>query len=435
MSWSADKRSISALARGAHVSGRIIAAGVVGSVIEYFDFAVYGYLVTILAVHFFSGDDPISTLLATLATFAVAFVLRPIGGILFGHFGDRYGRKNALAATVILIALASGLIGVLPTYAQIGVWATILLVIARSVQGLAAGGELGGAASFVSEHSPDSKRGFYASTTQTGALAGSLLASLTVTVLNAALGTDAMNSWGWRIPFLIAIPLGLFGLWIRSRLDESESFEKIRSSHTTLSSPFMHLWTSHTREVAQVIGLSVLLFSAYYIAYIYIGIHLQTFLGISRDLAFLSTTITLAIAVVTMPMFGALSDCVGRRAVFIGASVAALVIPVPAFLLLEEGGAVTVTTHVVLGLIDAALMGVAMSTFAELFPSQVRYTGIAFGFSASAALIGGTSPYIATWLVNTTGNLLAPAYFLMATAVVTLLTSFTLRETARMALR
>ncbi|WP_219618371.1 MFS transporter [Brevibacterium aurantiacum] len=414
------------------ISPKVVTAGAVGSVIEYFDFGVYGYVATILAAHFFASGDPVSNLLNTLLTFAVAFALRPVGALLFGHFGDRFGRKNALAATVIAMAAASGLIGILPTYAAIGLGATLLLVLARCLQGLAAGGELGGAASYVSEKSPNSRRGLFAATTQMGALGGSLLASLCILLFNVTLGEDFMADWGWRIPFLIAIPIGLFGLWIRSGLEESEEFKKFKQVRATADAkqrPIRDLFVQYPGKLAGVIGLSILLFSAYYIAYVYVSLHMQTALGFSASFAQLSTTITLIVSVALMPWFGHISDRVGRKPVFVGATIAGIVLAVPTFLLFESGGIVAIMSQVVLGLVDSALMGVAMSTFAEMFPTRVRYTGIAFGFSVGAALAGGTSPYIATWLVEATGNQLSPAFFLMGTGVITLIAALFLKET------
>ncbi|WP_210771426.1 MFS transporter [Streptomyces albidus (ex Kaewkla and Franco 2022)] len=417
------------------ISPRVIAAGAVGSVVEYFDFAVYGYVATILATHFFVSSDSDAALLATLATFALAFVLRPVGGIVFGHFGDRYGRKNALAATVVLMAVASGLIGVLPTYAAMGVGATALLVLARCVQGIAAGGELGGAASFVAEHSPNARRGLYCSTTQTGALAGALLAALAVSLLNTTLGASAMSDWGWRLPFLVAIPLGVVGLWIRSRLSDTPHFRQVEKQGEKAQAPVVEMFRAHAGNLARCVALSILLFSAYYVFYVYVSIHLQKVTGLSAGVAFWSTTATLAVSTLCMPAFGALTDRVGRKPVFIGASIAGLLLPVPGFMLFDAGTGWAVLSHIVLGLIDAALMGAAFSTFAELFPTRVRYTGIALGFNIGSAVAGGSAPYICTWLVDVTGSSVAPAWFVMATALITLVGAFTLRETSGTELR
>lgn len=418
------------------IDRRVILAGAVGSIIEYYDFGIYGYLSASLASVFFVHGDPAAALLATFATFAAAFVLRPLGGLIFGHIGDRIGRKKTLAATVIAMALATFAIGVLPSYAAVGAFAAVLLVAGRCVQGVASGGEIGGAASYVAECSPPHRRGLLCSTTQLGALTGALLASAVVTLFTTVLGDETMKAWGWRIPFLIGLPLGLVGLWIRARLEDSPQFMDLAERGEVAKAPVLQLFASNRAALARTFGLSVLLFAAYYVVYVYAATHLQKTGGFSALTAFWSTIATLAVSCVLMPVFGALSDRVGRKPIFFGASVATLVLVFPGFMAMDaHGTALAVLAQIVLGIPESALMAVAFSTFAEMLPAQVRYSGIALGFNLASMAVGGTAPYICTWLINKTGDPLCPAWFLAGTAVITLATTFTLRESAGTSLR
>jgi MHS family proline/betaine transporter-like MFS transporter len=419
------------------IDGRVVAAGLVGSIVEYFDFGVYGYLATVLSVVFFaSGTDPTTALLATFATFAAAFVLRPLGGLLFGHLGDRFGRSRILAATILSMCLATVAIGVLPTYAAFGVGAAFLLVAARCVQGIASGGEVGGAAAYVAEKSPAARRGFLCSTVQLGALAGALLASVTVTVLTSVLTQDQLHDWGWRIPFLLSLPLGLVGLWIRFRLEDSVSDDELEVEEGQASAPAVELLRAHLPGLLRTLGLSTLLFAGYYVVYVYASTHLQRTGGFSPAEAFWSTTVTLVVSCAAMPLFGALSDRCGRKPLLLWSAVAFGILAVPCFALMNSGGLGTaMAAQVVLGLPESALMGVVFATFAEMFPSRVRYTGIALGFNLASMAVGGTGPLICLWLLDLTGSPLAPAWFLVATAVVTVATALTLVETRGTALR
>jgi MHS family proline/betaine transporter-like MFS transporter len=419
------------------VEPRVIAAGLVGSVVEYFDFGIYGYLATVLSVVFFaSGADPTTALLATFATFAAAFVLRPLGGLLFGHLGDRFGRSRILAATVLSMCAATFAIGVLPTYAAIGVGAAFLLVAARCVQGVASGGEVGGAAAYVAEKSPPQRRGFFCSTVQLGALGGALLASAVVTALTAVLTPEQLEAWGWRLPFLLSLPLGLVGLWIRFRLEDSEQFEAVAERGEIASAPAVELVRRHLPNLLRTIGLSALLFAGYYVVYVYASVHLQQTAGFGANAAFWSTTLTLVVSCATMPFFGVLADRWGRKPLFLAASGAFLLLALPGFVLMSgDSYPAALIAHVVLGLPESALMAVCFATFAEMFPARVRYSGIALGFNLASMSVGGTAPLICLWLLERTGNELAPAWFLIATAVLTAATALTLTETRGTALR
>jgi MFS transporter, MHS family, proline/betaine transporter len=419
------------------IDPRVVSAGLVGSVVEYYDFGIYGYLATVLSVVFFAnGTDPTTALLATFATFAAAFVLRPLGGLIFGHLGDRFGRSRILAATILAMCVATVAIGVLPTYAAIGVGAAFLLVAARCVQGIASGGEVGGAAAYVAEKSPPHRRGFLCSTVQLGALAGALLASVAVTILTTVLTPAQLVEWGWRVPFLLSAPLGLVGLWIRFRLEDSVSGKALAAGEGHTSAPAAELLRSHLPGLLRTLGLSTLLFAGYYVVYVYASTHLQRTGGFDARAAFWSTTTTLVVSCLAMPLFGHLADRWGRKPLLLWAAVAFGVLAVPCFALMNAHNfPLALAAQVVLGLPEAALMGVVFATFAEMFPVRVRYTGIALGFNLASMAVGGTAPLICLWLLGVTGNPLAPAWFLVAAAVVTAATALTLTETRGSVLR
>jgi MFS transporter, MHS family, proline/betaine transporter len=419
---------------------RITVAGGIGTFVEYYDFTAYGFLAVTLAHVFFPSQDPTVGLLSTLAVFAAAFVLRPLGGLLLGHLGDRYGRKPALAWAVLAMALSSAAIGLLPGYASIGVWATVGLVLLRTVQGLSAGGEIGGAATYVAEWSPHGRRGLLCSTTQLGNLLGVLAGSVLIAVLYAALSGPAMVSWGWRVPFLLSLPLGLVGLYIRRRLDETPEFIELRARTAANpaanpATPAAHPVSTALRRdwagIARVAGFSVGSFAAYYIVYVYSSTFLQRQGGLTAAQATWSTTGALVLAAATVLGWGALSDRVGRRPVLLGAFIAMAVLAYPAFVLMSSGHpALALLGQAALGLCEAAVMGTILATYTELFGTRTRFSGFSLGYNLGSILTGGTAPYIATWLIGRTGDPRSPGLFLVAAALVAVVTAVTLPETA-----
>lgn len=410
---------------------RTVVAGAVGSLVEFYDFGVYGYLATTLAGHFFPSSSQAAALLATLGIFAVAFVVRPIGSVVFGHIGDRSGRKAALALAVLMMAVATAVIGLLPTHASVGVAAPILLLAARLVQGLSAGGEISGAASMLAETAPDARRGLMTGLIQVGALSGLLVASAVVGLVELLTTPAQFVEFGWRIPFLLGLPTGLVGLRIRNRLEDSPAFQRVERSGAVATRPAVEVLREHWGALLKTIGLNAVNFAGYYIVFVYLTIYLETVGRLSRTQATWSTTVTLIVSALAVAPFAWLTDRVGRKPVLAGASFAFLVVTLPLFKVMQgDNLPLIVASQVGLGLCEAAILGGIWATLTELFPTRVRYTGIGLGYNISGVLVGGSAPYLATWLVQATDDKSAPAYFLMSVAVVTLLTLLAVPESA-----
>ncbi|MFF4827207.1 MFS transporter [Streptomyces sp. NPDC001312] len=411
---------------------KVIRAAILGTVVEYYDFGIYGYMATLLATHFFVESNPNTALLSTFAAFAVAFFLRAPGGILFGHVGDKYGRKKALTWTILLMAIATTGIGLIPSYATLGLWATCLLVLCRCLQGFAAGGELSGANAFVSEHAPAHRRAFHTSFVNTGTYLGSLVASLVALVLTSSVSEDTLHDWAWRIPFLLSLVIGVIGLYIRSQLPETEQFEAVQESETVevakypIADVFAHAW----RQIVLIIFLGALIVGGYYIAGVYAASYLQTEGGRSADFAFASTCIAMVAAVISLPIAGYAGDRIGRRPVFFLGSGITAVIALPAFMLMRDGGPVAaVLAQCSLTFFIGLVNGVSFAAYAEIFRARYRYSGIAMSNNVTNMALGGTAPFIATLLINTTDNNLAPAGYLIVTALMTFGATFFLKET------
>ena len=412
---------------------RVSVAAAIGTFLEYYDFTAYGLLAVTLATVFFPSQDATAGLLSTLAVFAAAFVLRPLGGVLLGHLGDRHGRQPVLALAVLAMAVSSFLIGVLPGYTTAGVGATTALVALRVLQGLSAGGELGGAATYVAECAPNGRRGLFCATTQLGNLLGVLTGSVLVTLLYATLPPLAMATWGWRVPFLVSLPLGLVGVYIRRQLDESPEFERLKRSpvRTATRSPVGTALRRDWGGIARVTGLSIGAFAAYYLVYVYGPTFLRREGGLTSTQAAWCTTATLALAAATVLGWGALSDRVGRRAMLIGSFGAMAVLAYPAFVLMSSGGPLLGFLGLaVLGLCEAAVMGTILAAYTELFGTGTRFSGFSLGYNLGSILTGGTTPFIAAWLIAATHDARAPGLFLAAAALISMITALSLRETA-----
>jgi MFS transporter, MHS family, proline/betaine transporter len=398
----------------------ILAAGT-GNALEWYDFAVFAFLTPVLSQLFFPGEDRIAAILSTFAVFAVGFVMRPIGAILFGRIADKRGRKAALIVSVTLMGVATLLIGIMPTYASVGLLAPALLVVARMLQGLSVGGEFGASASFLVEYAPPHRRGFYGSLAYFSANAGSMLGGLVVLLFTLSLTAESMTGWGWRVPFLLSFPLLAIGMYLRARIAETPQFEAVQSTDEQVSSPLSTVLREHWKAMLTIVGIAVAFAITSYTVLSFILSYLITVIGFTPIQALTAVVLATAIGSCMTPVFGALSDTFGRRPILIFACLAGLALPYPGFLLLQNGTfGSALLGMVILWVPVSSFCGVTPATFAEMFPTKVRVSGFGVAYGFGTALFSGTAPFVATLLVDVTGSSLAPAWYVMAAALVSL---------------
>lgn len=412
------------------------AASFIGNFVEWFDYASYGYLATVIAAVFFPKSSQTTGLIATFGVFAVSFIVRPIGGIVWGHFGDRLGRRAALSLSILIMSGATFVIALLPTYAQVGLWAPLLLLLVRVVQGFSASGEYAGASAFLAEYAPADKRGLYTSIVPASTAAGLLFGSLLVALMHGVLSTEQIQSWGWRLPFLLAAPFGLIGRYIRVRLEDTPKFRQMESAHHVDKAPIKHLLRSHRRSILIAFGATCLNAVAFYIILSYMPTYLSTEMGVGETESFVATTLSLVTYIGFIFLMGRLSDRLGRKSMLVAASVLFMLLTAPLFNMLGSIGFLgIVAIEIAFGALLTMNDGTLPCFLSEIFPTQVRYSGFAFTFNSANALFGGTAPLIATWLISVTGSKLAPAWFLVGAALVALIAILASHETAWQDLR
>jgi MFS transporter, MHS family, proline/betaine transporter len=413
-----------------------VIAGVIGNTLEWYDFAVYGYFVATISKLFFPSSDPLASMLATYAVFGVGFVMRPVGSILFGVYGDRHGRRKALSAVIFLMAISTLAIGLLPTYDEVGVLAPILLVVARLIQGLSAGGEWGGSTAYIVEYAPEGRRGFIGSWQQFSVGGGFLLGSLSGTVLSFALSPEALTSWGWRVPFLLGIVVGGVGVYLRWRLADTPKYTEIEEHHALASAPLAEAFRQYPRETLTAFGITLHNTVAYYISLVYMTGYLINVGKLVQSTAQLIGTVCLAVFVILIPFTGMLSDRIGRRPLLMASCVGFALLGYPFFLLGSSGRAdLAFFAQFLMVALLSLYAGCCPAAYAELFPTRVRYTALSIGYNIAVAIFGGFAPFIATWLIRETGDPLAPAFYVIAAAVVTFVILTRIRETAFLPLK
>ncbi|GAA4979400.1 MFS transporter [Actinopolymorpha pittospori] len=411
---------------------RAIGASAIGNLMEWYDYGVYGYAAAIIGEVFFPSQSTTAALLSSFGVLAVSFVIRPFGGLFFGPLGDRIGRQRVLATTIILMACSTFAIGVLPSYDQVGVWAPILLVLARLVQGFSTGGEYGGAATFMAEYAPDRRRGFLSSFLEFGTLSGYILGAGFLTALTFALPHADMQSWGWRIPFLVALPLGLVGLYLRLKLEDTPVFRELQETGNVSRAPLRESISRNWRPILSLIGVVILLNVADYTLLTYMPSYLSDVLDISSSVALLILVGVMLVMLAVIPFVGALSDRVGRKPVLLASAICFVAFSYPAFWLISRGNlAYTVPGMLMLGLFLVLYLGTEPSTLPAILPTQHRYGGFAIGYNLSTSLFGGTAPFLNTYLISATGNEFVPAFYLMLAAVVSIGPILSIPETAR----
>lgn len=414
---------------------RALIAGTIGNVMEYYDFAVYAALAPVIAPLFFPTEDPAVGLLAVFGAYAVGFLARPLGGFVFGHFGDKVGRRTILMFVILLMAFATFLIGILPTYAVIGVAAPALLVLARLLQGFSAAGEIGGSAVFMVEYAPDSRRGFYGSMQQVGVGSGFLLGLVAAMLLTQIVPEEITRSWAWRIPFLLGLLIGAVGLYLRLKLEDTPTFRALEVEQAVEETPLRTLFRDNYKELFIIIGFVAMWGSSYHLFTAYMPTYLTENLGFQLSTALTLNVVGLAAFVVFIPLMGLLSDRVGRKPVLAGAALGFIVFLYPIFLLMSQGSLISV----VLALLAYALLlgtfsGPGIAALVELFPTKVRSSAFGVGYNISITLFGGTAPFIAAFLTSRTENALSPTYYVILTAVITLVAILSMRETYKTSL-
>lgn len=398
----------------------------VGNALEWFDWSIYATFAPFFAASFFDPEDPTSAFLAALVVFAVGFIARPVGAIVFGRMGDRLGRKKALSITVTLIAIGALMIGVSPTYAMVGVWASVFLVTARLVQGLAYGAEQPTAGAYLSERAPANRRGRWASLVYASGTIGVVAGSGLGVVLSATLGKDAMFEWGWRIPFLVAGLGGLFAIWIRRRMLETEQFtEEIKYAAAGAEKP--HLWRdmwTMRRSVLRVIGMSVGLTVAYYYWVVAASSYSIAILGADPGAVLLASILANVVFIGVVPLWGILSDRIGRRPVMLIGIVGTAVLIFPLSSLIDGDPVHLFVAVTIACIFIAAPCAVGPAVNAELFPTRVRTAGAAIATAVAISLFGGTALYLQTWLSTTVGSWAFLVYVLVLLVVTGLTIAF-----------
>jgi MFS transporter, MHS family, shikimate and dehydroshikimate transport protein len=419
--------------RPSHV--KVATASLIGTAIEWYDFFLYGTAAALIFNKlFFPTFDPMVGTLLAFATFALGFVARPLGGIIFGHFGDRIGRKTMLYLTLLMMGVATAIIGLLPTYHTLGIWGAILLIACRLIQGFGLGGEWGGAVLMAVEHAPADRKGFYGSWPQLGAPIGLVMGTLVFSIFSAIMSDAQFIAWGWRLPFLFSIVLVIVGLWVRFTLAESPEFQKIKDTKQQVRMPIIDAIRMHPKNIVLAMGARFAENGFFYIYATFVLAYATQVLGMNKQDILAGVLIAAVLESFTIPVFGALSDNRGRRPVYIFGAIFSAIMSFLLFLLLGTKNPQLGWIAIILGLAvgHAAMYGPQASFFAELFGTKVRYSGVSLGYNLASIFAGALSPIIATWLMTAYKPQTWPiSVYMIILALITLVSVYFALETRR----
>ncbi len=402
---------------------RTVTTSMIGNLFEWYDFALFGYFASIIGKQFFPSDSDVTQLIAAFGVFAAGFLVRPLGGMIFGHIGDRMGRKKALVLTILLMAIPTAIIGVLPSYGQIGIAAPILLVLMRMLQGVSMGGNYGGSITFTTEHTDPRHRGLIGSFAVTSCLVGIMLGSGTAALFSHVLGEEQLYAWGWRIPFLLGIFICLVGFYMRRNIPESPEYMVAQETGRIERHPVLEVFREHGRTLVKVVMAVMLHDLSFYILFVYMATHLSEVIGFDKSTALTINTINLVVVSCFTVLSAWLSDRIGRKPVLAMAAFMFVVGTIP--LLTVVNGAQDATTALVaqmfLAIAVGGYFGPLPALMVEAYPTSIRFSAVAITTNISGPLFGGTAPMIVTYLIDVTGSNLVPAYYLTFGAVVALI--------------
>jgi len=408
---------------------KVILSCMIGNALEWYDFALYGYFATIFSSLFFPSTDPIASLMATFGVFAAGFIMRPLGAIVFGHIGDKIGRKQALLWSIYVMTIPTTLIGLLPTYDQVGWLAPAMLTLIRLLQGLSMGGEFTGSMIFIVEHTNTEKRGFAGSWAPFSLLIGVLVGSAVATLISMLLSPDDLHSWGWRIPFLFSILGGVIGSYMRRTLTDPEKFVEMKEHHRLSAIPLVDVFRNHFSKVLLVLLIDLLVAIGFFTVVSFIVSHLSVVMGFSKSTALFINTCSITACALTIPFAGWLSDKIGRKAVMMSAALAFTLLGYPLFLGFSASGTVIpLLCHVTLGIMLGFYFAPIPAVLVEIFPTQERYSGVSLAHNLSMTIFGGTLPIVALAFIYHTGHHAAPGFYLIFAGMGSLLGLYLMKD-------